>query len=363
MKGSVQIARFFGIPVLLHWSFGLLFVYVLYIGNSQGLTAGQVLWLSLFVMALFVCIILHEFGHALAARRFGVYTRDIVLLPIGGMARLDKLPEKPLHEFLVAIAGPAVNVVIAIILCVYFLVVPLSELFALDLNSEIDLVGDYLWFVPALIFLNITLAIFNLLPAFPMDGGRILRALLALKLSRTKATRIAATVGQIIGVAMIVLGFWNYHFTTAFIGVFIFFTAAKEYQWVRSESILSDTIVGEKMKSDFTFLKLGDSILPAYTLLAQKREFNFLVFDEHTNLVGTLPDWALMNAMKNGLSGSKVGEIFNHGYYSIRPVATLKEANDKLQQPGVDILPVFDGGALVGVLDQRAIIEALSGKK
>ena len=362
MRGSVQIARFFEIPVLLHWSFGLLAAYVLFIGQSRGLAAGQVLWLSFFVMAMFVCIVLHEFGHALTARRFGVSTRDIVLLPIGGMARLDKLPEKPIHEFLVAVAGPAVNVAVALILSSFFFIVSPRELFAQALGSETDLIGNYFFFVPALIFLNITLAVFNLLPAFPMDGGRILRALLSMRLSRTKATRIAATVGQVIAVAMFVLGLWNYHFTTAFIGVFIFFTAAKEYQWVRSEGILSDIAVGEKMRRDFTFLKLSDSILPAYSLMIQNREFNFLVFDENANLVGTLPNWALAKALKNGLSNSRVEEVFRKGFYAIGPAATLKEANEKLQRPGADILPVFDGGALVGVLDQRVISDALSGE-
>jgi Zn-dependent protease/predicted transcriptional regulator len=349
--------------VLLHWSFGLLFAYILYIGQSRGLAAGQVLWLSFFVMAMFVCIVLHEFGHALTARRFGVSTRDIVLLPIGGMARLDKLPEKPIHEFLVAIAGPAVNVGIALFLSPYFFIVSFRELFVQELNSDTDLFGNYLFFVPALIFLNITLAVFNLLPAFPMDGGRVLRALLATKLSRTKATRIAATVGQTIAVAMFVFGLWNYNITTAFIGVFIFFTASKEYQWVRSEGLLSEVAAGEKMRREFTFLKLSDSILPAYSLLIQNREFNFLVFDENANLVGTLPNWALIKAMKNGLSGSRVREIYSKGFSAIVTAATLKEANEKFQQSEAHILPVFDEGVLVGVLDQVIISDALSGKK
>lgn len=346
----------------MHWSFGLVFASVLFVGSSNNLVLGQVLWLWLFVMAMFVCIVLHEFGHALTARQFGVSTRDVVLLPIGGMARLNKLPEKPLHEFLVAIAGPAVNVAISLVLSLYFFFVPFREMFERELTSEIDLIGDYHFFVPALIFLNIMLAVFNLLPAFPMDGGRILRALLSTKLNRTKATLIAARTGQVIAAAMFVAGGWNHHFTVALIGVFIFFTANREYEWVRSEGILSEIKVEEVMRREFTRLVISDLVLTIHYQLAQKREFNFLVFDESANLVGTLSHRVLADAVKKGSPEILVGDIFSDGYSTVGPTATLKEANEKLQKSEVGILPVFQAGMLTGVLDHSSILDALRAK-
>lgn len=189
MGWSLHLGRWLGIDVYLHFTFLLLLAFI---GLGQGVVGRSLdaaLGGVLFFGGLFFCVLLHEYGHALAARRYGIATRDITLLPIGGVARLERMPEKPSQEFVVALAGPAVNVVIAIGLFVGLKLggwwQPLSSLSASSGNI-----------FERLLVANVFLVLFNLLPAFPMDGGRVLRALLAMKLNYTRATRIAARIGQ-----------------------------------------------------------------------------------------------------------------------------------------------------------------------
>ena len=191
MKGSIRIAKVAGIPVKIHWSFGLLFLFIIYTGRQDSLSHEQLFWHSIFILIIFVCVILHEYGHALTARRYGIKTIDIVMLPIGGLARLQKMPEKPEQELFIAIGGPMVNFAIALILSPYFF---FHSIFDLIKVNPILFFIDPNYLIPALIFMNVFLALFNLLPAFPMDGGRILRALLAFRFTRRTATLIAVRV-------------------------------------------------------------------------------------------------------------------------------------------------------------------------
>jgi len=356
MKGSIQIAKLFGIPVLLHWSFGLLFFYVLHVAQQTGLEVGGIIWMSLFVLALFTCVVFHEFGHALMARRFGVYTKDIILLPIGGIARLNKLPEKPFHEFLVAIAGPLVNIGIALFLSPWFFLnsdrtPPLSEL---------EMVQDYSYFIPALIFLNVILALFNLLPAFPMDGGRIFRALLSTKMERSKATRIAARLGQFFAVLLLLHGLWQGSITTAFIGVFIFFTASQENRWVQTESILGQHTVAEIFRPHFTGLQANETVSKASDLLLRNIEKNFLVFDTAGNLIGVLLEKQLLNAGKKEVS---VASLMQPHFETLRSSDSLKLVFEKIHREGQKILPVVENDELVGVVDISALNNFLRLKR
>ena len=229
MKGSLHLATVAGIPVKVHWTFGLLLLWVAY--ETSRIESGPffVLVSIGIVLSVFLCVILHEYGHALAARKFGVKTFDIMMTPIGGIARLERMPEGRGQEFWVAIAGPAVNFVIVGLIWLGYLIVnkealPIFDLSFWDFEREAD------GYFKIIMLANGYLGTFNLLPAFPMDGGRMLRSLLSLRLDRTKATQIASYTGQFIALIMFGLGAWRGQPTLALIGVFIFFAARQEYK-------------------------------------------------------------------------------------------------------------------------------------
>lgn len=354
MNGSFRIAKFFGIPVELHWTFGLLFAYIIYANIIRGADWTEVMLNLLFVLALFVCVVMHEFGHALTARRYGVQTKDIILSPIGGIARLDKLPERPYHEFLVAIAGPAVNVAIVLLLSPFFFLHSFSEVIAWF--GDGSFLNDTKKFIPALIFLNIVLAGFNLLPAFPMDGGRILRSLLSMRMGRLRATRVASLIGQVFAVLFVIYGIWiEQSIFTAFIGVFVFFTANQEYQAVKTEDLLQRHLVAELVRPAYTSLSTQNEMFFAANLLRQGLEKNFLVFDPESRLRGTLNQEAIIYAIKNNDLQSPLEHYTIADPPILQPSDTVKTAYEKLYYDKHNILPVMENGELVGVVDVEAM--------
>ncbi len=374
MKGAFQIAKFFGIPVQVHWTFTLIFVYVFYEGMGKSLSWTEMGWMMAFVLALFACVVLHEFGHALTARRFGVDTRDIILSPIGGVARLDRLPEQPMHEFLVAIAGPMVNIAIGVVLSFipllsseesrrnfvnFFMQVlyPQSNFFVSDPTP-------FQYFLFGMVALNIVLAVFNLLPAFPMDGGRVLRALLSLRLGRLRATQVAVYVGQFFAVALMAIGLWYLHFITALIGLFVFITAANEYRMVKLDGVLEGHLARDILRTQYTKLYAKDPLSLAMGPLNQGVERNFLVFDEWQNLVGILEEERILEAAKKEKAGEQgailAGQLANNGFEAILATDSLKSLFPKMQWKSQRILPVYDKGKLVGVVDRNALNNFIS---
>lgn len=358
MSGSIQIAKFFKIPVLVHWSFLLLFVFVVYEGSSNDFALVDTLWLGAFVMALFVCVIMHEFGHALTARRYGVETRDIILLPIGGVARLDKLPEKPLHEFFVAIAGPAVNIAIALLLSPSFFLpgvaLEISPTGALNATN----------FIPLLIMTNIFLAIFNLIPAFPMDGGRILRALLAIRIGRVRATRIASILGQIFAVGFVLLSIFILGSPMlALIGVFVFLNAFGEFKSVKMNTLLDDTKLDSLMQTHFTRLHPHDTMHTAISISEMGREKNFVVLNEGGRSIGILHHEFIQEAMSQRDGNAPVAVYMSKHYESMKTTDSLRFAAMRIHSCGYSIVPVEEEGELVGVLDMPMIQAFLKSQK
>lgn len=360
MRGAFQIARLFGIPVQIHWTFGLMLLGIAYLSYSRGLDWSGTAQITLFFVALFVCVVFHEFGHALTARRFGVNTRDIILSPIGGVARLDRLPDTPFQEFLVAVAGPVVNIGIALGVLPYILLQPQTrqQLFnVFDPNSNVFFIHlsflDYFFF--GIFLLNITLAGFNLLPAFPMDGGRILRALLSLRLGRIRATRLATYVGQAIAVLFILWGIFDGNLLIPFIGLFVFITAAGENRMVQMDGILEQHQVKDIVRRFYTRIYLQDTMERPVEELTHGLEHNFLVFDEWQNLAGTLSEDQLMKAVRKKDFGSPVSLYLHRGSEGLLPADDLRSAVQKLQSNEVGILPVYEGGELIGVVDTQSI--------
>ncbi|MEI6278028.1 MAG: site-2 protease family protein [Verrucomicrobiae bacterium] len=227
MRWSYRIARVAGIDVKIHVTFLLLLAWFGWMYWQAGGMAGAVEGVG-FTLALFLCVLLHEFGHAFAARAYGIRTPDITLLPIGGVARLERMPDKPVQELVVALAGPAVNVAIALVL-----IFVLAAKISLSNFSGLDRVGGSL--TAQLLWINIVLVAFNAIPAFPMDGGRVLRALLAMKLDHFLATTIAARVGQVLAVGFAVVG-WFGSPMLLFIALFVFSGAQQELAYARFRS-------------------------------------------------------------------------------------------------------------------------------
>ncbi len=227
MSWSFRLGRIAGIPIFVHWTFLILLAWLVYGHWVAGHDLATTLEGVGFVLAIFGCVVLHELGHALAARRYGVPTADITLLPIGGVARLQRIPEHPAEELVVAIAGPLVNV--AIVAALYLLGVRWP---GTPLNNEHHFLVSASFF-PKLMYVNAFLVLFNLLPAFPMDGGRVLRALLALKLDYARATRFAASVGQLMAI-----GFGFFGLTGSpmllLIALFVWIGAEGKPGWSRS---------------------------------------------------------------------------------------------------------------------------------
>ena len=221
----MKLGKVAGIDVFLHWTFVFaplaLIFQSWYLENSLALTG----ILLVLLCCVFGCVLLHEFGHALAARYFGVQTRDIILTPIGGLARLVRMPKNPSHEFLITLAGPMVNLGIAGLAAVYLAIA--GPGFAL--RQQIS-TGDLPVF---LFYINLFLFAFNLIPAFPMDGGRILRAMLASFMKFETATLIAGSVGQVLAVALGVYGLLEGHYSLCIIGAFVYFAASAEIRYHR----------------------------------------------------------------------------------------------------------------------------------
>ena len=223
---SVKLATIAGIPVKVHWTFSLLIGYIAYMIYQEGLGSSQAFYFTLLVIGLFVCVICHEYGHALVARRYGIPTRDIFILPIGGLARLEYLPPQPAREMIIAIAGPLVNVAIAGFLILFLLIAgKFSELSQIQALEDLLTPGGMVY---ALVVINAMLFAFNLIPAYPMDGGRILRSGLSMKWGKEKATVLASYLAQGIGLIFFLGGTYYGHMTLSLIGVFIFFSSRWE---------------------------------------------------------------------------------------------------------------------------------------
>src|SRR5215468_6708893 len=223
MLWSVSIGRIAGTAVRIHITFLLFLAWIW--GASYVSGGADAAWRGLaFMVLLFVCVLAHEFGHIFTARAFGIATPDVTLLPIGGVARLERIPEEPGQEFLIAIAGPAVNVVIALVLMMFASATPHVQHFAAIESSHTALIDR-------LAAVNLFLAVFNMIPAFPMDGGRVLRALLAIRLGFTRATEVAAMIGQWLAFALGFIGLFG-NPLLIFIAIFVYLAASSEGQLV-----------------------------------------------------------------------------------------------------------------------------------
>jgi Zn-dependent protease/CBS domain-containing protein len=341
VRWSWRIATVSGIPIYVHGTFVLLIAFLVIRDLSGGATLGAALGSALFLLAIFVTVVLHELGHALTARRFGIRTRDITLLPIGGLARLERLPDVPRQELWVALAGPAVNLAIAAALFVTVsLVGARIDAFALDTTN-----GDV---VSRFIGINVWLAVFNLIPAFPMDGGRALRALLAERFEYTRATEIAASLGQGLALLFGFIGLFANPFLL-FIALFVWMGASAEASTVTLRSAIAGIPVGRAMMTDFRALAATDTLQRAADWVIAGSQQSFPVL-EGEQLVGVLTREGLVRVLAERGSGAEVREAMTTAFDTADVREMLEQALARLQSGGCPVLPVTQNGRLVGLL-------------
>ena len=338
MRWSFTVGRIAGIRVELHVTF-LLFVGFIAIQNGllNGQTGTALVAVAMMLLA-FTCVLLHELGHALTARRFGIRTLDIVLLPIGGVARLERMPDRPQQEILVAIAGPAVNLALLILLLLVRAVPwpPRPE----------DMAGHALPFV---FFVNLAMLTFNLIPAFPMDGGRVLRAALALRMPYVRATRIASTVGQAIALLFGLAGLLMNHMVLIFIALFVFLAAGEERAVVQQRSALTGVPVRAAMMTHFDVLNPRESLRRAVELLLAGAQQDFPVV-EGSSLAGLLTRGHLVRALQSGAIDQPVEGWMAREIPTADAGEPLEVAMARMRAHGQHALAVLQAGQLVGLL-------------
>jgi stage IV sporulation protein FB len=350
MGWSLPIFRVAGIQLRIHVTFVLLIAWLAFGYYAQGGSPAAAEGV-IFVLLLFLCVVLHEFGHALAAKAFGINTPDITLLPIGGVARLERMPEEPKQELLIAVAGPAVNVVIALGLFVAG---------GSFINPFINPAApERVGLVSQLLIINVLLVAFNLLPAFPMDGGRVLRALLATRMSYARATQIAATVGQ--GFAFI-FGFigliWNPFLI--FIALFVYIGASQEAALAQMKDVSRRFPVSSAMVREFRTLPENATLEEAVDALLATSQHDFPVVDETGNVAGVLTRHDLIAALRKNDPALRVGDVMRRDIPTVTTGTRFEEAFRIMQECNCPAVPVLDSmKRLVGLLTPENVTELM----
>lgn len=369
MKGAFQVAKIAGIPVKLHWSFVLMLIWVAIEGRRSGMNWESVGWFAVLMIGVFACVILHEFGHAFSAKRYGVQTKDIILSPLGGVARLDGLPEKPIDESVVAFAGPLVNLLLAGIFGGYGWLT--SSIDLSNLGTSRLVFGNPENFVTLFLLINIFLALFNLIPAFPMDGGRIFRSLLSPSLGRRRATLITTYLGQGMAILLVILAYFfvpprmSFYLIPLFIlsSAFMFFMARQEYRMVKFEEILKKHFISELIRQPVNIFRKNDHIAHALEILKRGLEKDFLVKNEDGTIAGVFSQSKIVEVAKSIPTdlheNHEVEEYISQVKETISPSDSLHIFYKKLMKQELRILPVFENENLIGVVDIQQLNDFL----
>ena len=348
MKWTLKIGRFAGIDVFLHTTF---FLMIGWIGLTYWLQENSLVAVITgvgFILALFTSVVLHEYGHALTARKYGVKTRDITIYPIGGVARLERIPENPKQELWVALAGPAVNLVIAAVLFIWLLVTA-----SLEPLTSITFTGGS--FIERLMVTNLVLVGFNLIPAFPMDGGRVLRALLAMRLEYTAATQIAASIGQGLAFVFGFIGLFSNPFLL-FIAFFVYIGAQNEAKLVRMKSALDGIPVSQAMLTNFKTISPDDGLYVVIDHILSGDQKEFPVVSDG-QVIGILSESGLLEGLRKNGEKTLVSSVMQTNFATADSYDMLETALARLQNCDCHTMPIFHNGQLVGLLTMDNIGE------
>ena len=357
MKGSLHLTTVSGIPVKIHWTFGLLLLWVAY-ETGKGQFDPWFVFISIgIVLSVFFCVILHEFGHAFAARKYGVQTHDILMTPIGGIARLERMPEGRGQEFWVAIAGPIVNFVIVGLIWLGFFAfegirLPIFTASFWEMNN-----GATSYF-RIIMMANGYLGVFNLLPAFPMDGGRMLRSLLSLKMDRQKATRIASYVGQTIALAMFGYGIMQGHPTMTLIGVVIFFAARQEFNALVRQNRLTTLRATDIMSPVRHDLFMGMPLEKAREMIRDKEEQSFVVWVGPGIPGGYINRDRIMRVADTDQTGNIDAWVIPSPV-AIPPDFSAGQVHAVMQKHKLPIVLIFDQVHYLGVIHWEKVAELM----
>ena len=351
MKRSLKIGSVYGIGIFLHWTFLLLIAAIFAYFYVQSQSVGAAVSGIGLILAVFFCVILHELGHALTARRFGVPTRSITLYPIGGLARLERIPAEPMKEFWIAIGGPAVNIVIASGLALLLLAT--GGTFA---PGALQSPGQHL--IASLMWINAVLAGFNLLPAFPMDGGRVLRALLALRQDYAQATQTAANVGQAMAILFGLVGIMWFNPVLLFIALFVYVGAQQESQQAMYRAFTEGTPVRQAMVTRFVTLAVDDTLDDAVEELLAGTDHDFPVVEDG-RIVGILRRKQLIQSLSDHDRDTPVAEVADQDFVTTEPGAPLDEVFQQMSSESRSTVPVVEAGQLVGLLTLENVGELI----
>lgn len=351
MKWSWKLGEVAGIGVYMHATFLILIGWIALVYWLVEHSLAAVLIGAGFILALFGCVVLHELGHALTAKKYGIRTRDITLLPIGGVARLERMPEVPIQELWVALTGPAVNVLIAAALWGWL---DLTATF--EPLERLTVTGGP--FLQRLMMVNLFLAGFNLIPAFPMDGGRVLRALLAMRMEYTRATQVAASLGQGLAFLFGLIGFFINPFLV-FIGLFVWIGAAEEASMAQIRSALGGIPVSRAMLTDFRTLSPSDSLARAIEFILRGSQQDFPVL-ENGRVVGVLTQGDLITALAQRGQEALVASVMRREFQTVDSFEMLETAFRQLQTSDCRTLPVTHNGQLVGLVTMDNVGEFIA---
>lgn len=347
---SLRLGSPFGIALYVHATFVVLlaWVFLSYLARGEGVR-GAVGGLGL-ILAVFATVVLHELSHALTARRFGIKTRDIILLPIGGISSLERMPERPSEELAVTVAGPLTNVVIAALLA--GVIAATGGSFSAE---QLSVVGGPI--LPKLMWINLSLAIFNLLPAFPMDGGRVLRAMLSFRMERAKATALAARLGQAMALFFGLLGLM-FNPVLLLIAIFVWMGAQQESALVQLRSALHGVPISSAMITDFKMLSPEEPLSRAAELIVAGFQHDFPVVEEGRP-VGTVGRRDVVKGIASGIPDPRVRDVMHRELVTADPSELLETAMDRLMERRNEAMLVVRDGQVVGLITPENLGELL----
>ncbi|MEL6656642.1 MAG: M50 family metallopeptidase [Bacteroidota bacterium] len=374
MKSSWQIGRIAGIPLQFHWSFLLVGVWLLYDSwqPGGGIRWDNFQWLLIWVGTVFLAVLLHELGHALAARRWKIKTQKIVLYPIGGGAFLERMPEEPWQEITIALAGPAVNFILAAILVPFIWWSGnenLSLLLQLFLNPQGNIVvfdaATWEYLIVVFFLLNLLLGAFNLIPAFPLDGGRVLRAVLSKYFSRTRATIVAGRVGMVGALILLIAALFLSDIVFAVGAIFVFALAWIEIQVQRRRERLSNALVKDHLTESFRRLYLSPycSLSVIRQQIANWPDQPILLLDGWQQPHGVTDKAALLSKELDTFAEDPITAVVGRAAWeALHPEENLLHAAEKLDKYQLYAFPVMDHyGRILGLLDRKTIEAVIEG--